>query len=177
MSGSKQNMHLNKKASYKTRLLISLHHADVSGEKNPMFGKKRPQHVRDAISKANKERVWTDEMRLKHGLAHKGIKQTEEWIEKRISQVRGEKNYNWKGGITPENEKIRASLQYKRWRTAIFERDNYRCQECWIRGGYLEVHHIYEFSQFPQLRFVINNGITLHKSCHPRQGRPRYATI
>src|SRR5258708_6524755 len=36
---------------------------------------------------------------------------------------KGEKNVNWKGGITPINEKIRKSIEYKLWRESIFMRD------------------------------------------------------
>lgn len=79
----------------------------------------------------------------------------------------GETHYCWKGGITPLNEKARKSPEYKKWRQAVFERDNYTCQECGKRGS-TELHadHIKPFAYFEELRFEVANGRTLCKSCH-----------
>ena len=48
-----------------TRKKISEHHANVKGKNNPMYGKKRPQYVRDAISRVNLGRGLTKEHREK----------------------------------------------------------------------------------------------------------------
>ncbi len=42
----------------------------------------------------------------------------------------GPNNPNWKGGIYPEHLKIRHSVEMKRWRLKVFERDNYACVVC-----------------------------------------------
>jgi 5-methylcytosine-specific restriction endonuclease McrA len=77
---------------------------------------------------------------------------------------RMENNPNWKNG--DEKKRIRSSPEYVSWRTAVFERDNYTCRGCGKRGCYLEAHHIKSFAKHPDLRFVVNNGITYCPKCH-----------
>ena len=62
--------------------------------------------------------------------------------------------------------KLRRSFEYKEWRRRVFQRDNYTCQMCFTKGGYLEADHIKSFSKYPGLRIDINNGRTLCKPCH-----------
>lgn len=80
----------------------------------------------------------------------------------------GSCNPNWKGGITPENNRLRNSDEYKAWRKAVFERDAYKCRECGVVGGCLHAHHIKEWSRYPEFRFSIDNGLTLCFSCHSK---------
>jgi len=83
----------------------------------------------------------------------------------------GEKCHLWKGGITPERTVVRHSLEYKNWRLAVFEKDNYTCQKCGDKkGGNLNAHHIKSFSKHPELRFDVDNGITYCEDCHEANG-------
>ena len=93
------------------------------------------------------------------------------WLGKRRPDVAGENCNTWKGGITPENSKIRNSIEARIWRGAVFARDGWTCQKCGIKSGqgkavYLTPHHIKNFAQYPELRFAIDNGITLCRECH-----------
>ncbi len=85
-------------------------------------------------------------------------------------KVKGVRNSNWKGGITPINSKIRNSKEYANWRKSVFERDNYTCQLCKIRGYKLNADHIKPFSLFPELRLDLSNGRTLCEDCHKKIG-------
>jgi len=66
------------------------------------------------------------------------------------------------------DRQIRYGARSERWRKAVFERDNFTCQECKERGGYLEAHHIKPFAYFPELRFEVTNGQTLCRKCHDK---------
>lgn len=86
---------------------------------------------------------------------------------------RGEKGNNWKGGITKITELARHNVEYKLWRKAVFERDNYTCMACNDRNGngkeiILNADHVKPFALFPELRFAIDNGITLCVPCHKK---------
>jgi len=76
------------------------------------------------------------------------------------------KHWNWQGGINPEAMKIRRSMENRLWRESVLIRDNWTCQKTNIRGGNLVAHHINNFSEYVELRFAIDNGITLSKKAH-----------
>ena len=56
----------------------------------------------------------------------------------------------------------------KIWRVAVFERDDYTCQECGERGGRLQAHHIKSYYEHPESRFGVDNGQTLCADCHKK---------
>ena len=132
------------------------------GEKNPMFGKHHSEEARMKISKGNKGKIISKEARNKISIGN-------------IGKLSGEKHWNWKGGVTPEKLKIRNSIEYTLWRHSVFARDNFTCQKTGVRGGNLIAHHIYNFADYPELRFAIDNGITLslesHKQFHKIYGK------
>lgn len=88
--------------------------------------------------------------------------------------IRGENHPRWSGGGTPEGTKIRRSQEGKIWINKVFIRDDFTCQKYKIRGGKIVAHHILNFSQYPELRHEVSNGITLsekaHKEFHRKYG-------
>lgn len=112
-----------------------------------------------------------------------GKKQSPESIEKRVSHLRGKKrpkyigdkirakmmgenNHSWRGGISPENKRIRTCAEMRRWIKNVLTRDNFTCRECGNVETQLNAHHIKSFRDFPELRFNVDNGITLCEKCH-----------
>lgn len=87
-------------------------------------------------------------------------------------KVRGANSNFWKGGVSKINRSERANimgtLEYKNWRRAVFERDNFTCVWCNRKGIYLNADHIKPFAYFPELRFDISNGRTLCVDCHKK---------
>lgn len=101
-------------------------------------------------------------------------------IYTRTKEHRNKIGLIFKGRITEKNKQIRNSLEYSLWRTAVFVRDQYTCQNCGDKSGNghtvsLEADHIKPFAFFPELRLAIDNGRTLCRSCHMKTdtwGRP-----
>ena len=99
---------------------------------------------------------------------------------KMSNSKKGKKSHFWKGGINPLIIKIRRCFEYRQWRSDVFTRDNFTCQECNQKGLYLEAHHIKSFSKIIEENNIktfeealnceelwnINNGLTLCKDCH-----------
>ena len=86
---------------------------------------------------------------------------------RRKGRPRGERHFNWKGGVT--RHIVRLSPEYQAWRKGVFKRDNYTCQSCGKRGGdSLRAHHIKSQHRFPELRLVLDNGLTLCHPCHTK---------
>lgn len=78
---------------------------------------------------------------------------------------RGEKHWNWKGGISRGR---RGDRKHLIWCRLVKERDGWACRiknrEC--IGGVI-AHHILRYSDYRKLRYNINNGITLCRHHHP----------
>lgn len=89
--------------------------------------------------------------------------------------TKGEKNPKWIHDRTQlkrfnDTAKDRRSSAYGNWRKQVWLRDNFKCKivnpDC---KGRLEAHHILSYTAYPELRYDINNGITLCHFHHPRK--------
>jgi hypothetical protein len=85
--------------------------------------------------------------------------------------LRGKDANAWKGGLTRERTALMSQEPYKIWRTSVFIRDNYTCQNCGQCGNKLQAHHIELWSENKELRYELSNGITLCKPCHKTEHR------
>lgn len=125
-----------------------------------------------------KKNPYSKEVTEQMSKSHKGVKLppfSEERRRNMGNTKKGEKHWLWKGGITPENKRIRNSIDFRLWREATFARDNWTCQKCKVKGGRLQPHHIWNFAQYPERRFAIDNGITFCEGCH-RKFHKRFGT-
>ena len=84
---------------------------------------------------------------------------------KKCPQTTGENHHNWKGGISETNRR-KNGQKYKDWKRSVWKRDDYTCGKCGRRGGKLNAHHFKKWSKYPELRFELDNGITLCRQCH-----------
>ena len=79
----------------------------------------------------------------------------------------------WQGKLTKPWERNdrqqRNSPEMCKWRVKVFKRDNYTCADCKTRGGALNAHHIKSFKEYPKLRFMVSNGVTLCQTCHKKR--------
>ena len=61
--------------------------------------------------------------------------------------------------------KLESQTIYQDWRISVYKRDKYRCVVC---GSTEKIcaHHIKTFADYPELRSVVSNGITLCQKHH-----------
>jgi hypothetical protein len=83
---------------------------------------------------------------------------------------RGENHHLWikdRSNLSRRDE--RNDQSYREWRRQVWLRDSFKCKianpDC---KGRIEAHHILSWREYPELRYDINNGITLCQAHHPR---------
>lgn len=100
----------------------------------------------------HKGRLWSKQVRHNMSNAKKG-------------RLLRESNPNWRGGEVNENVRLRASTQSKNWSKQVRQRDKHRCVKCGDNKK-LHAHHIKPWNKYPELRYDLENGITLCVVCH-----------
>jgi thymidylate synthase (FAD) len=96
-----------------------------------------------------------------------GWSQTPETRAQLATQKRGDRNPQWKGGITPTGTRLRRELNALR--PVVFERDRHTCRLCGERGGLLTLHHVLPIWIRPDLAHDVDNLVTVHWApCHLR---------
>lgn len=156
-------------------------------------GSKRSDETKHKMSIAQTGKKRSHETRIKLSLLRKGTKLSEEH-KRKIGQSHVGNKYNLGRKISEQTrEKMRASAKkgcdspvwvngnykkqdtrndsaYQGWAKQIKKRDDWKCkinnEEC---CGRMEVHHILSWRDHPELRYEVNNGITLCHKHHPRK--------
>jgi hypothetical protein len=134
-----------------------------------------------SLAKKGKPRLkLAEETKRKIANSLLGRKHSKERCENISKSRKGKLNYNrrgkycgrdnhfWRGGIANQLEALRKSAQYKEWRLAVYKRDGFKCTKC-KSSKKIHAHHIKMFSKFPELRFDIDNGVTLCHTCHYKE--------
>lgn len=141
------------------------HKAKISAS---LTGQKRTDETRAKMRASTLGQKHTEKTKAKIREANLGKKHTEETKAKMRAAKMGERNHNWKGGVSLTNRPARLHPEAFKWARDVKRRDNYTCQGCGQQGDDLHAHHKKSWSEYPEDRHVLSNGVTLCKPCHKR---------
>lgn len=136
------------------------------------FKKGIKKHPKAGMKKGFKKGSMPDEWKTKISLGRKGKDISSQGQIKRAKAIpRKEKHWKWiedRSLLSKKQE--RGDYAYAEWRRNVWLRDNFKCKiannDC---VGRIEAHHILSWRDYPELRYQVNNGITLCHAHHPRK--------
>lgn len=144
----------------------------MKGKKHTEESKKKMSVIANLLGKGKwmLDKKHSQKTKLKMSLSHKGKKHSLEHNKKVGDSHRGEKSYNYiKDRTQLKKSDERRTTACREWRKNTYKRDIWKCkinnQDC---DGKIESHHILNWIDYPELRYDINNGITLCHFHHPR---------
>lgn len=113
-------------------------------------------------ARSEKHRKWLSLQKKGKTPWNKGIK---------MPEISGENSPHWiKDRSKLAKKQERNDSSYREWRKKVWLRDNFTCKianpNC---NGRIEAHHILGWTEYPELRYQLNNGITLCHAHHPRR--------
>ena len=163
----------------------------MKGKPGTMLGKHQPDSAKEILSKKfkviAKEKGFGLWMRGRHGFpaakalgllssARSGKTYEEIYGDRAFEEAEKRKVGNlrrWIGKVRRDaRPQFNRDSRYEGWRVKVFKRDNWTCQHCGFKGGWVEAHHKKSWAKYVELRYDVDNGITLCKPCHIREGRP-----
>ena len=68
--------------------------------------------------------------------------------------------------IQKEIDMLKKDDKISSWRKSVFERDQYFCNICLLKGKKLNAHHMNGYNWSIDERYDVMNGITLCEDCH-----------
>lgn len=140
------------KTEFKTYKSTNKRYCSLSCRNKSYIGRKQTESQKNNISKALKDKCI------------KGYR------PKNLFQ-KGKKHLFWI--IDRSLVKLIETKEYNELRIKVFKRDDYTCQNCRRRGmagdrPILEMHHIKERKNYPELALEESNCITLCRECHKK---------
>lgn len=139
-------------------------------------GRKLSDNHIEKLRFASTGKTHTKESKIKMSKARDGVPPWNKGIkigpyskEHRIAISCSKQNINiedFKDFKQKDNERLRKQFNTAGLHKTCFIRDNYTCQICGKSGGTLNAHHIEPWNVNIELRFNINNLITLCVQCH-----------
>jgi hypothetical protein len=82
---------------------------------------------------------------------------------------RGKLSPSYVDGSAPERQKAYVQKQGREFLQAVYKRDGYSCRRCGApktRPKSIHAHHIKPWAGNPEIRFDLNNAVTLCQPCH-----------
>ena len=91
----------------------------------------------------------------------------------------GSRSHLWKGGVSSERGLARRTPEYATWRLSVYRRDHFLCVLCLKHERLMDAHHIKQFFAYPELRYDVENGVTLCRYCHSqiRRMEPEFENV
>jgi 5-methylcytosine-specific restriction endonuclease McrA len=158
--------------SFSSETVAKMREKQIAIGRDPEERKRRSQRARaNGTGKWMKGRTLPQEVKEKI-VAHRRAKTYLEIYGERAAQEASKRRESnrarWKDvPRQTQREKHNADYRYSDWRKAVFERDNYTCCVCGEHSGELQAHHIQSWAKHPELRYDVDNGMTVHKGkCH-----------
>ena len=109
-----------------------------------------------------KTKISSDRMKINNPSYNKKIR---EKIDKKVQEYwKNHKPYNYIDGSS-RNRKY-TKREWIKIAKQCYERDRFICQQCGKKGGLLNAHHILPWAGNKELRYDLDNLITLCVPCH-----------
>lgn len=131
---------------------------------NVRVGEDRPWEASDWTG-----RTHTPEARA---LISKAARRPRPWLRGEANGMFGAvqaDNPNWRGGISPERQRIYAGSAWKAVRREVIDRDEGTCCRCGVKPSgtkALHLHHVESWEAAPERRLDPTNLVTMCRKCH-----------
>lgn len=125
----------------------------------------RRRNVPEIAAKCNVNVSTVIRYMKRYGIERRTTKQSLKGVQA------GAKNPAWKGGVTPERQRLYKQGGWREFVKQIYARDNYTCHRCkrGVSGDgprAAAAHHVKSWAGHTELRFDWSNIVTLCRSCH-----------